>query len=131
MTREIVTSENRKKYIDEKLGKKGLKKSHLKEGGEDYGQWGLDRVERRYVPQEYIDATGQERVKYIADMENAEKSHGSGQPIANIYWLKHKKTGEIKPFGDDTAHHAMGVTSALAKKTFSEEWSKSQDHWIS
>ena len=109
-----------------------LKRSDLKPGGTEFGQWQLDRVERRTRPEEYVDATGQERTKYIADMENAEQSWGSGQPVANIYWMKDKRTGEIKPFGDDTAHYAMGSdSSSFAKKKFSESLAKQQDKWFS
>lgn len=108
-----------------------LKRADLKAGGPEFGQWGLDRVERRTRPEEYIDATGQERTKYVADMENAEQSWGSGQPVANIYWMKDKRTGEIKPFGDDTAHQAMGLaSSSAAKKKFSETLEKQLNDWF-
>lgn len=108
-----------------------LKRADLKRGGPEFGQWELDRVERRLRPEEYVDATGQERIKYVADMENAEQSWGSGQPVANIYWMKDKRTGDVKPFGDDTAHYAMGSdTSSFAKSKFAEQLSKQRNDWF-
>jgi hypothetical protein len=107
-----------------------LKRADLKAGMPEFGQWQLDRVERRTRPEEYIDASGENRTKYVADMDRAEQSWGSGQPVANIYWMKDKRTGEIKPFGDDTAHQAMGLqSSTVAKKKFNEQLQKQQDDW--
>jgi len=110
-----------------------LRRADLKPGGPHFGNWELQNVERRTRLEDVVDpVTGEAKAKRVADMDNAETSWGSGKPIANIYWMKDKKTGELKPFGDDTAHYAMGKeSSAEAKKIFNAEWAKEQDKWLS
>lgn len=76
---------------------------------EQRGQWTLHDYDERKRPQIYIDRTGEERTRMVGDWDRAEVSRGSGQGIVNIYWLKHKQTGDIQPFGQDTAFVAMGL----------------------
>jgi hypothetical protein len=108
-----------------------LKRADLAPNGPHFGQWTLKDVEKRTRLEEILDPiTGEAKVKRVADLENGEDSWGSGQRVANIYWMEHKGTKEIRPFGDDTAHYAMGVDSRAAKKKFDEAWSLSQDKWL-
>ena len=84
---------------------------------EQRGKWEIvDYIERK-IKQQYIDSNGNERTKTVGDWNNAEVSSGSGQRIVNVFYLKNKDTGEVLPFGSDTAYSALGLRdSAQAQK---------------
>ena len=89
--------------------------------GVDRGQFEFVAHERRTRPEDRVDPRGNEYVARVADWERSEISAGSGRRIVEIFWMRDRRTGDVHPFGIETAPQAAGRTRQRLEQQVTEQ----------